>query len=129
LTSEGLTVAAKKPAAPWKLGDRVKIRHSDLRGRIVELRGPLGPGGANIYRVRFRGKPRPAYVEVREDQLLPIPAEDKVRAPAAHQDRQTEEEQAAEIQAALSAKGQTVMVVPTELVPEIQALIARKRGA
>ena len=48
---------------------------------------------------------------------------------AAHHDRQTEDEQAAEIQAALSAENQTVMVVPTELVPEIQALIARKRGA
>jgi hypothetical protein len=58
---------------PFKLGDRVKIRHSDLRGRIVELRGALGPGGVNIYRVRFRRKPRPAYVEVREDQLVRIP--------------------------------------------------------
>ena len=48
---------------------------------------------------------------------------------AAHHDRQTDEEQASEIQAALSAENQTVMVVPTDLVPEIQALIARKRGA
>ena len=53
--------------------------------------------------------------------------EKQIRDLAAH--RQTEEEQAAEIQAALSAENQTVMVVPTELVPEIQALIARKRGA
>jgi hypothetical protein len=55
--------------------------------------------------------------------------EKRVRELAAHHDRQTEEEQAAEIEAALSAKGQTVMLVPTELVPEIQALISRKRGA
>ena len=53
----------------------------------------------------------------------------QIRDLAAHHDRQTEDEQAAEIQAALSAENQTVMVVPTELVPEIQALIARKRGA
>ena len=35
--------------ASWKLGDRVKIRHyRGNPGRIVELRGPLGPGGAHI---------------------------------------------------------------------------------
>ena len=48
-------MAAKKPAVPFKLGDRVKIRLSNLRGPIVELRGPLGPGGIEIYRVRHRG--------------------------------------------------------------------------
>jgi hypothetical protein len=48
---------------------------------------------------------------------------------AAHHDQQTEEEQAAELEAALSGKDQTIMVVPTKLVPEIRALIARKRGA
>ncbi len=35
----------------------------------------------------------------------------------------------AKMEAAPSAKDQTVMVVPTDLVPEIQALIARRRGA
>ena len=52
-----------------------------------------------------------------------------IRDLAAQHDRQTEEAQAAEIEAALSAKDQTLMVVPTELVPAIQAFIARKRGA
>jgi hypothetical protein len=53
-----------------KVGDRVRIRHaSGLSGRVVELRGPLGPGGAQIDRIRVRKKPTPAYVEVREDQL------------------------------------------------------------
>jgi hypothetical protein len=41
----------------------------------VELRGPLGPNGAQIYRVRVPRKPKPAYIEVREDQLQAIPAE------------------------------------------------------
>jgi hypothetical protein len=76
-------VNSEAPLPPWnlafpppkfKLGDRVKIRLSSLRGRIVELRGPLGPHGAQIYRVRFRRKPSPAYIEVREDQLALIPA-------------------------------------------------------
>ncbi|AWM38673.1 hypothetical protein GobsT_31390 [Gemmata obscuriglobus] len=60
----------KKSAKNPVLGDRVKIRYSaGMKGRIVELRGPLGPGGAQIYRVRVGRKPNPAYVEVREDQL------------------------------------------------------------
>jgi hypothetical protein len=64
-----------KPGTPPKLGDWVQIRYSELRGPIVELRGPLGPGGVQIYRVRFRRKPTRAYIEVREDQLVPIPDE------------------------------------------------------
>jgi hypothetical protein len=62
----------------------------------------------------------------------PLPrgwTENGIRELAAHHNCQTEEEQAAEIEAALSAEDQTLMVVPTELVPAIQALIARKRGA
>jgi hypothetical protein len=68
-------MAETKPSQLFKYGDRVRIRHSEMRGRIVELRGPLGPGGAQIYRVRVRRKPTPAYIEVREDQLEVIPAE------------------------------------------------------
>jgi hypothetical protein len=55
--------------------------------------------------------------------------EKQIRELARHHDEQSEEEQAKEIEAAVSARDQTVMVVPTRLVPEIQALIARKRGA
>jgi hypothetical protein len=53
--------------------------------------------------------------------------EQRIHEVVAHHDHQSEEEQAEEIEAALSAKDQTMMVVPIELVPEIQALIARKR--
>jgi hypothetical protein len=67
---------------------------------------------------------------VKKKQHLPRGwTEKRIRELAAHHDRQTEEEQAAKIEAALSAKDHTLMVVPTELVPEIQALINRKRGA
>jgi hypothetical protein len=67
---------AKTGIPALKLGDLVKIRHSGFRrGRIVELRGPLGPNGAQIYRVIIRRKPTPAYIEVREDQLVAIPPE------------------------------------------------------
>jgi hypothetical protein len=61
---------ANQTPAVLKLGDHVLIRHGrGLKGRIVELRGPLGPKGAQVYRVRLRKKPHPVYVEVREDQL------------------------------------------------------------
>ena len=58
-----------------KLGDRVKLRHAaGMTGRIVELRGPLGPGGVEIYRVQLRRKPEPEYIEVRADQIEILPA-------------------------------------------------------
>ena len=57
----------------WKVGDRVAILYSELKGKIVALRGPLGPGGCEIYRVRYARKPRPQYTEVRGDQLDLLP--------------------------------------------------------
>jgi len=55
--------------------------------------------------------------------------EKRVRKLAEHYDNQSEDEQVAEHEAAFLAKGQTVMVVPTELVPEIVKLISKKRPA
>jgi hypothetical protein len=69
-------------------------------------------------------------METMKKQRLPKGwTEKRIRELAAHHDQQTEDEQAKEIEDAISAKDQTVMVVPTKLVPEIQALIAHKRGA
>jgi len=55
--------------------------------------------------------------------------EERIRKLAEHYDHQTEDEQVAEHEAAFRADGQTVMVVPTELVPEIVKLIGKKRPA
>ncbi len=55
--------------------------------------------------------------------------EKRIQQLAEHHDRQTEEEQAAEIEAAVAQKGQTVLVVPTKLVPKILRLIKPKRSA
>ena len=55
--------------------------------------------------------------------------EARVREVLAHYDNQTEDEQFAEIEAALQAEGITLMAVPTELVPEVRALLARKQSA
>jgi hypothetical protein len=64
----------QNPAEPLQIGTQVKIRNSGFGiSRIVEYRGPLGPNGARIYRVQVRRKPRPAYTDVREDQLEVLP--------------------------------------------------------
>jgi hypothetical protein len=55
--------------------------------------------------------------------------EARVRDVLAHYDNQTDDEQFAEIEAALETEGMTLMAVPTELVPEIRALLARSQGA
>jgi hypothetical protein len=55
--------------------------------------------------------------------------ETRIRKLAERYDHQTEAEQVAEHEAAFHAKGQTVMVVPTALVPAIVKLIGKKRPA
>lgn len=66
-------MATKSDLATFKVGDLVSIMNSSYkRVRIVEDRGLLGPRGTRVYRVRVQIKPRPAYMEVREDQLEKI---------------------------------------------------------
>jgi hypothetical protein len=55
--------------------------------------------------------------------------EARVQRVLAHYEKQTEEEAVAEDEAAYEAEGQTVMIVPTDLVPAIRQLIAGRRGA
>jgi hypothetical protein len=63
-----------RPVAPLNLGDRVKIKHyGGGFGRIVELRGPLGPGGAPVYRVKVHRRPNSSYIEVLGSQIEPAP--------------------------------------------------------
>jgi hypothetical protein len=63
----------------------------------------------------------------RKQKLPPGWTQERVRNLAKHYDSQSEDDQATEHAAALRAEGTTVMVVPTELVPEIAKLIAKKR--
>ena len=53
--------------------------------------------------------------------------ETRVREVVEHYENQTEEEQADEIEAAHDAEGTTLISVPTELVPEVRALLARTK--
>jgi hypothetical protein len=55
--------------------------------------------------------------------------EKRVQEVIAHYEDQTEDEQFAAIEAAREAEGITMMAVPTELAPEVRALIARKHSA
>ncbi len=55
--------------------------------------------------------------------------ESRVRDVLAHYEGQSEDDQADEIEAALDAKGTTMIAVPDELADEVRALIARKRSA
>ena len=53
--------------------------------------------------------------------------EERVKAVLQHYEEQTEDEAVAEDEAAFRARGQTVMVVPQRLVPEITRLITREK--
>jgi hypothetical protein len=55
--------------------------------------------------------------------------EARVREVLAHYESQTEDEQFAEIEGAQQAEGVTMMAVPTELVPEVRALLAKNQSA
>jgi len=55
--------------------------------------------------------------------------EDRVKRVLAHYEEQSEEEAVAEDEAAYEAKDQTIMEVPTELVPTIRDLIAKRKSA
>ncbi|TLY19852.1 MAG: hypothetical protein E6K68_08990 [Nitrospirae bacterium] len=53
--------------------------------------------------------------------------EERVRRVLAHYEEQTEEEAVAEDEAASEDKTQTLMEIPTELVPAVRELIAKRK--
>jgi len=55
--------------------------------------------------------------------------EKRVRDVLAHYESQSEEEAVAEDEAAFEARDQTVMDIPTELVPAVRKLIAKHNAA
>jgi hypothetical protein len=54
---------------------------------------------------------------------------ERVKRVLAHYESQSEEEAVAEDEAAFETPGQTVMEVPTELVPAVRELIAKHKVA
>ena len=71
----------------------------------------------------------PRQRAVKQQKFPPGWDEKRVRKVLAHYENQTEDEAVAEDEAAYEAKGQTVMIVPTKLVPAIRQLLGRRRGA
>ena len=65
---------------------------------------------------------------MKEQKFPPGWDEERVKEVIAHYENQTEEEEFAEIEAAREAEDITLMAIPTELVPEVRALLARKRS-
>jgi len=55
--------------------------------------------------------------------------EKRVQELIAHYENQTEDEEFADIEAARQAEDITMMAIPTDLVPEIRALLARRQSA
>jgi hypothetical protein len=55
--------------------------------------------------------------------------EDRVKRVLAHYEAQSEDEAIAEDEAAYEAQDQTVMEVPTDLVPAVRDLIAKRKTA
>jgi hypothetical protein len=51
--------------------------------------------------------------------------QDRVKKLIAHYDRMSEDELIAEDEASQEAEGQTMMMVPTDLVPAVREMIAR----
>jgi hypothetical protein len=53
----------------------------------------------------------------------------RVKELIARYENQTEDEEFRDIEAAREAEDVTLMAIPTELVPEVRALLARKQSA
>jgi hypothetical protein len=66
---------------------------------------------------------------MRKQKFPPGWDEKRVQELIAHYENQTEDEEFADIEAAREAEDITLMAIPTELVPEVRALLARKQSA
>lgn len=67
--------------------------------------------------------------EIKQSKFPPGWNEDRVRQVLEHYESQSQEEAAAEDEAAFEAPGYTVMEIPIEFVPAVRELIARHRAA
>lgn len=66
---------------------------------------------------------------MRQSKFPPGWDENRVKRVLAHYEEQAEEEAVAEDEAAFEAQDQTVMEVPTDLVPAVRKLIAKRKTA
>ncbi len=66
---------------------------------------------------------------MKQSEVPPSWDSERVKRILAHYESQSEEEAVAEDEAAFETPGQTVMEVPTELVPAVRKLIAKHKVA
>lgn len=66
---------------------------------------------------------------MRQSKFPPGWDEKRVQQVLDHYEAQSEDEEVAEDEAALEAPGQTIMEIPTELVPQVRELIAKHKSA
>ncbi len=66
---------------------------------------------------------------MRKQKFPPGWDEKRVQELIAHYENQSEDEEFADIEAAREASDITMMAIPSDLVPEIRALLARRRSA
>ena len=64
---------------------------------------------------------------MRKQKFPPGWDENRVKEMIAHYENQTEDEEFADIEQAREAEDITLMAIPTELVPEVRALLASKQ--
>ena len=67
--------------------------------------------------------------KTKQQEFPPGWNEKRVKELIAHYEIQTEDEEFADIEAARKSEDITMMAIPTDLVPEIRAFLARRRSA
>jgi hypothetical protein len=67
--------------------------------------------------------------EMKTEKFPPGWDEKRVQELIAHYENQTDDEEFVDIEAAREAEDTTLMAIPTELVPEVRSLLARKNIA
>jgi len=125
---------------PGTEGSRIRQGQTEA-GRYLQVVYAPDPGGESLRRHGIRldsecqtsvsppSTEKKAMSKKVKQKYPPGWDEERVRRVAEHYDNQTDEEAVAEIEAALADENQTMMSVPTELVPEIMKLINKKRPA
>lgn len=68
-------------------------------------------------------------MEMKQSKFPPGWDEERVKKVLSHYESQSEEEAVAEDEAAFETPEQTVMEVPTDLVPTVRELIAKRKSA
>ena len=123
---------------PGQEGSRVVIGRTSS-GRYLRVIYTLDEKPDSVFVItayELQGNPLTAYQrrlrrkkEMKQSKFPPGWDEDRVKRVLAHYEAQSEDEAVAEDEAAYEAQDQTVMEIPTDLVPAVRELIAKRKSA